>query len=179
MGPATARDPARRAGGSVERVFQRSYPGVPEAVRDVRHQVAVVLAGIPAAGDAVWCLGEVVTNAIVHSGSGQPGGSFTVAADVRQGALIAIAVTDQGGPWTGRDTDTYPHGLDIVRSLATEVRIDGDDNGRTVWVVLPCEQGMTSIPNEPMPCPVKEGFPPGGDLPGAGRFTRRGHCTRP
>jgi anti-sigma regulatory factor (Ser/Thr protein kinase) len=150
----------------VERVFQVSHPGVPEAVSQVRHQVAAALAGVPAADDAVWCLGEVATNAVVHTRSGQPGGSFAVAADVYPGALVAIVVTDQGGPWTGRAADTYPHGLDVVRQLATEVRIDGDDNGRSVWVILPWGQDAIPIQNDSAPRHLQERYPPGADPSG-------------
>jgi hypothetical protein len=51
--------------------------------------------------------------------------------------LAAVVVTDQGGPWAGRAADTYPHGLEIVRTMATEVRVDGDDDGRTIRVIFP------------------------------------------
>jgi two-component sensor histidine kinase len=123
----------------VERVLSAAYPGVAEAVGQARRQLAKALAGIPSAEDAVFCLSEVVTNAIVHSRSGQPGGQFTVTADVLAGALVVLAVDDDGGPWTGRAADTYPHGLEIAREMAISVRVDGDDDGRTVWVVLAWE----------------------------------------
>jgi two-component sensor histidine kinase len=90
--------------------------------------------------DAVFCLGEVVTNAVVHSRSGRPGGYVTVTADVLPGVLVALAVADAGGTWTGREADTYPHGLEIARELALFTRIDGDELGRTVWVVLAWER---------------------------------------
>jgi anti-sigma regulatory factor (Ser/Thr protein kinase) len=129
-------------------------------------QAAVALAGVPAADDAVWCLGEVASNAVVHSRSGQPGGSFTVAADVYPGALVAIVVTDQGGPWTGRAADTCPHGLEVVRTLATDVRIDGDDNGRSVWVILPWGQDAIPILNDSAPRNLDEAHPPAADPSG-------------
>jgi anti-sigma regulatory factor (Ser/Thr protein kinase) len=161
MGPTAARDPARRAGGPAEQVLQLTYPGVPEAVGQARHQVAAALAGVPAADDAVWCLGEVASNAVVHTRSGQPGGTFAVAADVYPGVLVAIMVTDQGGPWIGRAADSYPHGLKVVRQLATEVHIDGDDNGRSVRVVLPWGQPAIPIPNDSVPDRLNERYPPG------------------
>ena len=32
-----------------------------------------------------------------------------------------------------------PHGLEIVRRAAASVLIDGDEDGRTIWVLLPWE----------------------------------------
>jgi Histidine kinase-like ATPase domain len=132
--------PARRPGAAVQRVLHASFPGVPLAVSEARRQAANALAGVPVAEDAVFCLGEVATNAVVHSRSGRPGGQFTVTADVLAGALVVLAVADEGGRWTGREADSYPHGLEIVRALAAYVRADGDDNGRTVWVALGWER---------------------------------------
>jgi anti-sigma regulatory factor (Ser/Thr protein kinase) len=123
-----------RAG--LERVHHASYPGVPEAVRAARHHVAGALAGVPAAEDVVYAVSEVASNAVLHSRSGHPGGWFTVAVDIVPGALVAVVVTDQGGPWKDSGPDFYPHGLQIVRELAAAVRIDGDESGRTVWVLF-------------------------------------------
>jgi len=131
--------PAQSASSPVERRFHASYPGIPEAVSTARHQVAAALAGVPCAGDVVYALSEVASNAVVHSRSGLPGGHFTVAAEVLPGALAAVMVTDQGGPWAGRTADSYPHGLEIVRRLAATVRIDGDEYGRTILVLFPWE----------------------------------------
>jgi anti-sigma regulatory factor (Ser/Thr protein kinase) len=132
-------DPAQPPAAPVERLFHASYPGIPEAVRAARRHVAAALAGVPCAGDVVYALSEVASNAVVHSRSGLPGGHFTVVADVLPGALAAIMVTDQGGPWADRAADTYPHGLEIVRRLAASLRIDGDEHGRTIWVLFPWE----------------------------------------
>ena len=138
MVPATMRDPAPGgADGTLTRLFWASYPGVPEAVTAARHHVAQVLAGAPCIDDALFALTEIAANAVLHTRSGQPGGWFTVAADVVPGVLAAVVVTDQGGPWAGRATDTYPHGLEIVAAMATEVRVDGDEDGRTIWVIFP------------------------------------------
>ena len=57
--------------------------------------------------------------------------------DVLAGVLVALAVADQGGPWTGREADTYSHGLEIVRELALLMRVEGDADGRIVHVIFP------------------------------------------
>jgi serine/threonine-protein kinase RsbW len=123
-----------REGG--RRVLHASYPGVPKSVRAARHQAEAALAGIPCAQDAVYALSEVAGNAVVHTRSGRDGGQFTVDVDVFPGSLVALAVTDQGGPWQESGPDFYPHGLEIVRGLAAAVRIDGGQDGRTVRVIF-------------------------------------------
>jgi hypothetical protein len=130
--------PARPA--ARERVHQASYPGTPESVGRVRHQVAEALAGIPCAQDAVYALSEVATNAVVHSRSGD-GGEFAVAVDVVPGLLVDFAVTDQGGPWQEGGPDFYLHGLGIVGEMAAEVQVGGGEEGRTVRVSFPWEAG--------------------------------------
>jgi anti-sigma regulatory factor (Ser/Thr protein kinase) len=88
MVPATMRHPAPGgADGTLTRLFWASYPGVPEAVTAARHHITQVLAGVPCAEDVAYAVSEVGANAVMHSRSGQPGGWFTVAADVLPGVL--------------------------------------------------------------------------------------------
>lgn len=131
LGLVAAGLPSRDGG---RRVLQASYPGEPESLGQVRHQVAEALAGIPCAEDAIFALNEVATNAVVHSRSGQDGGEFTVAVDVFPGSQVAFTVTDHGGPWQDSGPDFYLHGLGIVREMAAAVQIGGDQDGRTVRV---------------------------------------------
>src|SRR3954453_14610070 len=108
MAPVTMRHPAPGgADWTLTRLFWASYPGVPEAVRAARHHVTQTLAAVPCIDDLAFAVSEVATNAVLHSRSGQSGGWFSVAADVVHGVLAAVVVTDQGGPWAGREADTY------------------------------------------------------------------------
>lgn len=59
--------------------WSRTFPALPEQVREARRFLAAVLASRDAP-DALLCLSELVTNAVVHSHSTQPGGTFTVRA---------------------------------------------------------------------------------------------------
>ncbi len=93
--------------------------------------------------DALLCVSELVTNAVLHSRSGQPGGWFAVRATVRAGS-VRVEVADEGGPWRReRDGDGQNgRGLLIVGEMAGRWgREDGagrwgreDGAGRrTVW----------------------------------------------
>ena len=71
---------ARAAGTAAAPVitWARTFPAVPAQVREARRFLAGLLDGGPAAGDALICLSELASNAVVHSRSSQPGGTFTV-----------------------------------------------------------------------------------------------------
>ena len=105
---------------------------------EARHFLSAILDGHPAADDAVLCLSELVTNACLHSHSGQPGGSFTVRIQL-DGGRLRVEVTDDGGPWLWpADSDEqHGRGLLIVTQLATAWGREGDRRaGWTVWFEL-------------------------------------------
>ena len=85
--------------------MERSYPGTADQARYVRADLAVICAGFPAAESLVLLTSELVTNAIVHSRSGRPGGSFTVRVLLYLGDYAWIEVVDEGGAWAGGKRD--------------------------------------------------------------------------
>jgi hypothetical protein len=116
------------------RTYHQLFPAHPAQVREARAFIATVLAGCPGADDTVLCLSELVTNAILHSNSSRPGGTFTIHAEIRDGDYSWIEVEDQGGTWQQRTCDDgRPHGLAIVAALASDWGIDGDP--QTGWIV--------------------------------------------
>jgi anti-sigma regulatory factor (Ser/Thr protein kinase) len=86
------------------------------------------------ADEVILCASELAANAAIHSDSRLPSGSFTVYAKLSPGDYAWIEVQDSGGPWVAKPGDhERPHGLDIVRSLASDWGIDGDHTTRTIW----------------------------------------------
>jgi serine/threonine-protein kinase RsbW len=129
--------------------WSRAFPAVPAQVAEARRFLAAILDGRPTADDAVLCLSELATNAVIHSHSGQPGGSYTVSAELGPRRL-RVEVRDQGGPWTPAEDPDDPHGrgLLIVRQLAADWGRAGGVTGWTVWFEMDCSW------------PAAEGAPP-------------------
>jgi anti-sigma regulatory factor (Ser/Thr protein kinase) len=111
-----------------------SYPGRLDQVRQLRRELMVLLDDSPAAEDIILCASELAANAVRHSGSGRPGGSFTLRVEIIRGECVCIAVDDDGGPWieTGSDSDRG-RGLVIVTALSADWGIVAGPAGRTVW----------------------------------------------
>lgn len=129
-------------------VWSRSFPALPEQVRQARRFLADVLGDSPASADAQLCLSEIATNAVKHSRSAAPGGQFTVRIAIAAGRL-RVEVEDGGGPWLPRPRETSQpghrgRGLAIVRDLSDQwgvsgAGVDGDALAtRTVWFEATC-----------------------------------------
>jgi serine/threonine-protein kinase RsbW len=105
----------------------------PRHVGAARAFLAAVLGDCPAADDAILCISELASNAVLHSASRQPGGTFTVCAELSHDC-IWIGVKDNGGKWEQTPHgDGRPHGLDIVHELATDTGREG--SALTGWIV--------------------------------------------
>jgi anti-sigma regulatory factor (Ser/Thr protein kinase) len=120
-----------------------TVPGEPEQVSRARGFVAGVLeeAGLPGVDlDAATLLtSELVTNAIVHTDSGKPGGTVTViVTGLPGGALIEVA--DNGSATTPVvKGDTFAgrgKGLCLVQHMATQWGYLRDQASMTVWFHL-------------------------------------------
>lgn len=119
-----------------EQVFRAEASQVGAA----RAFLAAIVAGGPAAEEAVLCLSELATNAVVHSRSGEPGGWFSVRVQLA-GQRLRVEVGDQGGPWDSprpaRADEPTGRGLVIVGQLATRWGCAGHSHtGWTVWFEL-------------------------------------------
>src|SRR6266568_1846248 len=111
-----------------------TYPGGTEHIRAVRADLRAVLRDCPRVDDVILCASELAANAVMHSRSRLPGGTFTVRATISPDLYARIEVQDNGGPWNqGMIDPTRHHGLDIIRAVADEWGIDGDHMSRTIW----------------------------------------------
>jgi anti-sigma regulatory factor (Ser/Thr protein kinase) len=116
------------------RTSEVTYPGAAEHIRVVRADLRPLLRDCPIADEIILCASELAANAALHSNSGQPGGTFTVRAQISPGHYAHIETQDSGGPWTPAISNSAGHhGLDIVRTLATDWGTHGDHTTRTTW----------------------------------------------
>ena len=119
-------------------VREQVFPAHPRQVGAARAFLAAVLGGCPAADDAILCISELASNAVLHSASRNPGGTFTVRASIFDDH-VRIEVEDNGGAWDEHPhRDSRSHGLDIVRKLAADCGRDGSPlTGWVAWARLP------------------------------------------
>jgi anti-sigma regulatory factor (Ser/Thr protein kinase) len=105
-----------------------TYAGRPDQVRRVRWLLAALLDGCPVADDAILLASELAANAVNHSNSGKPGGTFTFSMEIHPD-YVWIEIEDQGGKWEERPY-FEGHGLDVVSKLADEWAIEGNEKCR-------------------------------------------------
>jgi anti-sigma regulatory factor (Ser/Thr protein kinase) len=123
-----------------------TVPGEPKQVSRARGFVVWVLedAGLPGVdSDAATLLtSELVTNAILHTDSGKPGGTVTViVTGLPDGALVEVV--DNGSAGTpvvnGAAFTGGGQGLFLVQQMATQWGYLRDQASTTVWFYLAAE----------------------------------------
>ncbi|MEC4018559.1 ATP-binding protein [Streptomyces sp. H27-D2] len=130
------RGPLPRSPGS-----RREFPGTPQCVADVRRYLGRELPAAGCAGvvdEAVLLASELATNAVVHTRSGDPLGSFSVELAIT-GRTVRVLVHDLGSrriPQVLGGTDSGGRGLWLVHALADDWGTSSDATGRTVWFEL-------------------------------------------
>ena len=113
-------------------------PGVPESAGRARAVVRHVLGpDHPAAQAAATCVSELAANAINHTRSGLPSGTFTLSVH-DGGEAVRIAVTDAGSTTRPRarhprPTSTHGRGLVIVAALAAAWGSKRTRGGQITW----------------------------------------------
>ncbi len=117
--------------------------GDQRAAREARELVLLALGeDHPAADDATLIASELVSNAITHTRSGQPGGTVILAIETSAEAEdVCIRVRDAGGPDVPVVTDPGPgsehgRGLSIIAALAAEWGSEASGAGRSTWCKL-------------------------------------------
>lgn len=139
--PASAPGPAT-PGSDDAQVAVTTVEGDPRAARAARQFLREELAGWDVGEEladvAILCLSELVTNAVMHTGTPSEL-RVTLGAD-----LLTLAVRDQGASAPDVETpvdDADPlrvhgRGLQVIDALARRWGVDHDDAGTTVWVEL-------------------------------------------
>jgi anti-sigma regulatory factor (Ser/Thr protein kinase) len=120
----------------------RRFAGRPDHIGAARRFVAAALVAWPAAQEAALLLvSELVTNAVLHSASGDQGGSVEVryALDDQE---VYVEVVDDGGAAHPRRHGEYlegvsGRGLALVTALASSWGVHEHQDGRVVWFRLP------------------------------------------
>jgi len=141
--PAGRDEPARTAMRPVQAPVLRVLPGTPESACAARQMTRQLLGdGHPATETVQLVVSELVTNAIVHSKSGAPGGTVTVALCPGPGGVL-VQVRDDGGPSEPRlvgvaaggtgDGAEHGYGLLLVDALAYRWGTISSPDGRITW----------------------------------------------
>ncbi|HTX82393.1 MAG TPA: ATP-binding protein [Streptosporangiaceae bacterium] len=152
-GSAGSAEPAKLAMRPVQAPLLSVLPGTPESVRTARQMVRQVLSdGHPAEETLQLVVSELVTNAIVHSKSGAPGGTVTVALCPGPGGIL-VQVRDDGGPSEPQLTSApadpangaeQGYGLLLVDALADRWGSISSPDGRITW----CRIGLQPSQND-------------------------------
>jgi anti-sigma regulatory factor (Ser/Thr protein kinase) len=138
---------SRRASGPRQRsaiLGSVTIPGRPREVSGARAFVARTVSAAGKAADvdsdaATLLTSELVTNAIQHTASGDPGGTVTIVViDVARGVLIEVIDDGSAGvPVVKGDLFTPDgHGLYLVKQIAAQWGYMRDQAGTTVWFHL-------------------------------------------
>lgn len=125
----------------------RTFPGEAVSVGKCRSLARRLAADENQAEAAALCVSELVTNALLHSRSGLPGGRVTVSMRLcRKQGVLRISVYDDG-PRTVRPTRSEPtapgpaesgRGLAIVAAVATDWGISQSADDQSIaWCVIP------------------------------------------
>ena len=124
---------------------EQEFPGVATSAQLARAFVASLVVDSRLRDAAVLAVGELAANAIRHSRSGLPGGTFSVYVEVELGwddatqACTYVEVTDQGGgviPLGGPELAGHAvggRGLGIVRALTDEWGVISRCDCHVVW----------------------------------------------
>lgn len=116
--------------------WEKAYAGLPATVRQVRGDVRAVLGPCPevVADDLELVVSELVANAIKHSRSGEPDGTYIVRIShqvTEKVPYVWVEVVDQGSPsWDGTFRPEPTHGLAVIQQLSTWTGSDDEPDGR-------------------------------------------------
>jgi serine/threonine-protein kinase RsbW len=120
---------------------RREFRGHADQVAAARRFVVAAIHRDGSVRDVTRLLvGEAATNAVLHSGSGADGGTFSVEYLINDDRL-RVEVRDGGGPAGPRRRihlleSVTGRGLDLFEALSDRWGVDGGPQGWTVWFEL-------------------------------------------
>ncbi|MBE1584577.1 ATP-binding protein [Nonomuraea angiospora] len=135
------------------------FPGTRRTVPLARHCVERVLtqAGHRNVDNATVVVSELVSNAVLHSRSTQPGGQIIVVVTEIGDALARIEVTDEGPimvprPRLAREDECCGRGLQIVEDLSSRWGVrPRSRTWKTMWAeVLTTENASIAVTDMPL-----------------------------
>jgi serine/threonine-protein kinase RsbW len=163
--------------------WSREFPGIPAQVRAARQWIQDLLPDCVPLDDLVFVADELVTNAIEHTRSGQPGGCFGL--DIVWFAdEVWVVVTDQGSDSVpaitrkkgdANSTEEDGRGLWVVHAMSSDWGMAGNASGR--WVYAAVAWGSSGGPPPTPPAILGTAF--SGISIWFGRRTRRWWAALP
>lgn len=101
--------------------YEQEFPGTPEAVARVREWAAGLVSHTGREAEIVLAISEMAANAVLHSMSGAPGGTF-VARITIVGSTVTLVLIDQGPlliPRPRRPVEESGRGLPLVAEVSS------------------------------------------------------------
>lgn len=129
-----------------------TIPGTPQHVGQARHRLAGFLTEAGAASavvdDVLVAGSELITNAVLHSASGLPGGLVTIHAEIDTDGWAQVDVCDQGPIPPGATLSPFQIqaasgregglGLDVAAGLSSDLReFTGAGGDHITWFRIP------------------------------------------
>lgn len=146
----TSSAPPDRAQRSL--IWRMSFPGLHDQPARVRQELTGVLRAHPDLDEIILVASELSTNAVLHTRSGDQGGTFGVEVTAIGEESLMVAVTDEGASTGPRllapgPTVTHYRGLQVVKGLSRGYGVDGDAEGRTVWALFAPLRQVATCPD--------------------------------
>ena len=124
-----------------------TFPGDPKFVSEARKWTALALGReLPGVDSVVLIASELASNALQHTASGEPGGTFTLHLATFSDRW-QVRVDDGGGSSVpnaspGMEDDEGGRGLAVVSELSNSWGVLGDQYSRSVWaeIAFPCQE---------------------------------------
>jgi serine/threonine-protein kinase RsbW len=120
------------------RAWEQTYPGTGDQPGRVRAALRPLLRDCPMADDVLLIMSELAANAVRHSKSREPDGTFTARLLNLPGEYVLGEIEDGGSNWAGdlRGSARDGSGLFLVLNIAAACGVSAHRRKRLVWFCL-------------------------------------------